>query len=594
MVQIARKPSSAIATLVAFAVVAFWITLRVLLFRDIVLPLTYVLPLMVCIWTRRFWHLWTMAVLFALAASVKQFVILPSEALPEWVDWVTLSITLINIGFGTLVIAAIMRMRSRLEAQAQHLSDRNAEISAQAWELSQQNQEIARQNEEMQSQAAELERQNEKLHQINDTLGRREDLLQVLLDLARKPATGDRSLHEMCRQMISVIGAPAISIALLERQGDELVVSACAGPEGASELQSVWSYAGSVAELVIRERCAACIDDLAARPGITVPCHRGTTVRSALAAPLLSGNASTGAVVICGSEVHHWTDEQFHLSQWIASQYSLILEARLWQDELREVALLPEQNPDAVIRVLTGGTVIYANPAGIHMLRERGSGLDHGAPDELWMPAQEVFNSGRITDREVQVGDRTYAVRYVPVVDREYVNIYAHDITRRRKAEERLRSVLDQSVDLIYRRDLRIDQYDYISPSCTQVFGIPPSEMVHMGTDELLCRMHPEDLPAVRKGIAAAEQDGSASVQYRLRLPDGQWHWMADHVRIIRDDEGRAIYRSGSVRDITEQVESREQLRRHAEELQKLMDVAPVTTTPEYPVPAIVPATPQA
>src|SRR5262245_33228720 len=49
------------ATTVAALLTALWGYMRLVLFAHSFLPLTYVLPLLVCVWTRRAWHLWTMA-----------------------------------------------------------------------------------------------------------------------------------------------------------------------------------------------------------------------------------------------------------------------------------------------------------------------------------------------------------------------------------------------------------------------------------------------------------------------------------------------------------------------------------------------------
>ena len=45
------------------------------------------------------------------------------------------------------------------------------------------------------------------------------------------------------------------------------------------------------------------------------------------------------------------------------------------------------------------------------------------------------------------------------------------------RTEAVLRRLLDHSIDAAYRRDLRTDSYDYLSPALERVMGIRPDEL---------------------------------------------------------------------------------------------------------------------
>ncbi len=64
-----RRPSPGMTAVVSAALAAAWIGLRVVLFEEVLFPLTYVLPLMVSVWTRSTTALWLMAAAFALAQT---------------------------------------------------------------------------------------------------------------------------------------------------------------------------------------------------------------------------------------------------------------------------------------------------------------------------------------------------------------------------------------------------------------------------------------------------------------------------------------------------------------------------------------------
>ncbi len=67
-----QRPSSLfVSTGVVLLLALVWGFLRLYLFREVLFPLTFVLPLLVCVWTRRRWQLWAMAFIFCAMAVAK-------------------------------------------------------------------------------------------------------------------------------------------------------------------------------------------------------------------------------------------------------------------------------------------------------------------------------------------------------------------------------------------------------------------------------------------------------------------------------------------------------------------------------------------
>jgi PAS domain S-box-containing protein len=137
--------------------------------------------------------------------------------------------------------------------------------------------------------------------------------------------------------------------------------------------------------------------------------------------------------------------------------------------------------------------------------------------------------------------------------------LWVKDITERRfaldslsESEQRLREVLEDSLDAIYRRNLVTDTYDYISPAVEQVMGIPADEFATMSIDRFMERVHPDDREALQRQIEALPQVGRAMFTYRFRGNDGRYRWMADQAVLRLDDKGMPHYRSGVVRDVTD------------------------------------------
>lgn len=143
----------------------------------------------------------------------------------------------------------------------------------------------------------------------------------------------------------------------------------------------------------------------------------------------------------------------------------------------------------------------------------------------------------------------------------------SQDITARKEAEEatkisesRFRSVLDSSIDVIYRFNLKSGCYEYMSPSIVRL-GFTPEEMASMNDEEVLSRVHPEDLPALKRELASLAQTGIGYSEYRFKGKDDVYRWWSNQLIIIKDDAGQPLYRDGYVRDVTEQKADEEQLK---------------------------------
>jgi len=129
------------------------------------------------------------------------------------------------------------------------------------------------------------------------------------------------------------------------------------------------------------------------------------------------------------------------------------------------------------------------------------------------------------------------------------------------ESEAHFRSVLENSLDAAYRRDLQNDRFDYLSPAIQAVNGFTVEEMFAMSADEVRARTHPDDLPGLLAAVKAAERTGELRVEYRFKAKDGQYRWLADRAVMVKDENGQLRYRSGVIRDITAGMRTEKALR---------------------------------
>lgn len=344
------RPTFLPATLAAFAVGFLWIYIRTYVFREMVMPLTYVVPLMVCVWTRLSWHVWAMAAMFITASIAKTFWILPDHVLSADEQKWFLAATIFNNVVGAAMIHGIIRLRAGLEKKNAVISAQNAELEAQTEELFQQNEEIKAQNEELEqqkeeieSQAEEASRQNEELVEANQRLSNREDILQGMLDATRNQESQAQSLNSLCERTLKVVGEPAVAVALLQRNGDVLDLVAKAFAEPLNELPKAWPLKGSLAGRVLEEDRTAYVTDLEKAPELAAPFIGEGIVRSVLATPMRMAGATHGVLLVCSTEEMHWTQDNFRTVEWVAAQSGLMVETLHWHHMLAERARELEQ-----------------------------------------------------------------------------------------------------------------------------------------------------------------------------------------------------------------------------------------------------------
>ena len=377
--------------------IALWGYLRLVAFHEIVLPLTFVLPLLLCVWTRRRQMLWAMAAVFVVMAAAEVFWIKPSHRLPPDEIWPTFNTLLINIFVGALAIHWIIILRDRLERslenlteanehilgqnselaqqaeelacqteeltqQSEELAGHNEELNQQSEELAQQNEELAQQSEELAQQNEELQAQSEEIQALNAELGQREALLQSLLDAARLSGSEHTAIEKICAAAQAMFGELKPVIVVYEKQDEDLVIQAAAGLEQDRPISRVRP---AFADLVLAQNRTACLNDAALRPDLSILSLEGQPPFGAvLCSPLRQAERPIGVVAVYTRQPHEWTAVQFRLIEWLTGQCAHILETLRLQNDLRRQAALIDLSPDGIlVRRMDGSITLWGSGA---------------------------------------------------------------------------------------------------------------------------------------------------------------------------------------------------------------------------------------
>ena len=148
---------------------------------------------------------------------------------------------------------------------------------------------------------------------------------------------------------------------------------------------------------------------------------------------------------------------------------SALKERKQAEETIRALARFPAQNPHPVLRISKGGKLLYANNASQPVLDTWGVEVDEEVPSEWKDFTASVYESGLRNNLELQCGLRTYITTFSPVKDADHINIYAHEITDRKKAEEALKRELQVNTDLAFLSREIINLAENLSPVTEKV-----------------------------------------------------------------------------------------------------------------------------
>jgi PAS domain S-box-containing protein len=150
------------------------------------------------------------------------------------------------------------------------------------------------------------------------------------------------------------------------------------------------------------------------------------------------------------------------------------------------------------------------------------------------------------------------------------------DISKHKAAEEaqkiaqaRLEYLIAESPGIIYSCSAEASEghaLNFISPNSSSVLGYEAEEFIKNPTVWMNC-IHPEDMDAFMAVMPKLIAHGRHVHEYRFRHKDGNYRWIHDEVKIIKDEFGKPLEIVGHSFDVTQRRTAEEQLQHQAAEL---------------------------
>ena len=247
-------------------------------------------------------------------------------------------------------------------------------------------------------------------------------------------------------------------------------------------------------------------------------------------------------------------------------------------------------SPDIIARLDHGKRYVFVNRRFGEITGRNPEEFINKRVDELNLPAEpaektlsyleDVERSGTARTFETRYDSSCYMATITPETDGNarivYFDLFSRDISRLKEVEEELQreqkrlrhseeragSILENSLDAAYRRNLRSDSYDYMSPAIEQITGLHVEKFTALSMDDIWQRMHPDDIEPMREKLAALMQEDVSSgvLEYRFRTEQGNWVWLGDNFTIVRSEAGEPLFRVGIVRNVTRTKKLEEEL----------------------------------
>ena len=115
-------------------------------------------------------------------------------------------------------------------------------------------------------------------------------------------------------------------------------------------------------------------------------------------------------------------------------------------------------------------------------------------------------------------------------------------------------------------------KHDWRDASFNAMLGLPARESIQPATD-FLERVYPEDRPRVEEAVdRTVHHDADYDIEFRMRREDNTFIWVRDKGKLFRDLDGKPLYITGAVIDITDRKLEQEELQLSRSRFKRLFD----------------------
>ena len=256
-----------------------------------------------------------------------------------------------------------------------------------------------------------------------------------------------------------------------------------------------------------------------------------------------------------------------------------ITERKQQEREIENLAKFPSENPNPVFRIDEKGTILYCNQAGDSLLTAWKSRVGERAPEHIIRDATNALALDKRVEVEETFGTKTceaktFSLLFAPVTAAGYVNIYANDITERkrtetflRSSEEKFRNLAEQSPNIIFINQK--GKVVYANTEAEKATGYTKEEF-YSPKFNFMNLIAPESKEMVKSiFIKHLKGEDVPPYEYRLISKKGKTKDVINSTKVIDYNGEPAIL--GIETDITESKRLKEKLEQYSMHLERLV-----------------------
>ncbi len=251
------------------------------------------------------------------------------------------------------------------------------------------------------------------------------------------------------------------------------------------------------------------------------------------------------------------------------------------EQRIIDLARFPQENTSPVVRISAAGNLLYANQASHGMLEESDRRIGELVSDKWRSLTGQVLQAGEPSEWNMSLYGRIYAVTFVPIPDRGYVNLYANDITEQqkardalRKSEVHLRTMLDSIGDAVISTDIN-GLVTNMNPVAQQLIGCRLEEALRQPITRVFRIVHEhtrEPLPNPVKLVLATGRPAELAQNALLIARSGREIPVADSAAPILSAAKKVAGVVMVFRDQTFERESRRSLEENEARFRHLLE----------------------
>ncbi len=245
--------------------------------------------------------------------------------------------------------------------------------------------------------------------------------------------------------------------------------------------------------------------------------------------------------------------------KWIGRRASNrdITERKQQEREIENIAKFPSENPNPIFRIDGNGTILYGNQAGASFLTTWNSKVGGQVPENIRQIVADTLASNSRVNVEKTYGTRTFSLMFAPVISESYVNIYANDITERKKAEAQVLEQLHM-LDLahVIVKNMK-DEIIFWNTGAQKLYGFSKEEALGKIPRQLLKTEFPKPIEQIKEELLL---NGKWEGELVHQKADGTQIYVASHWTLHKDINGTPVAIIEVNNDITDRKKAEETL----------------------------------